>query len=204
MDFIRLHTLNLTVYDAVMLFDADVAVVGDLTPVLRCAAQDYMLSTIGPNSPMNLGFVAFKPDARLLSAALHFAAHVEYDKPPRGSSAQRRACGEIAAVECVTLQCVSHAMRCGAAAALMVHRCPSVTMHVTSDTHLNIVSVGCVHRFMPTQVDGTMLVLSRRCSRTSAVNAARALCAIMHRGFCAMSGAVTANLLFVSNAYAIV
>eukprot|EP00041_Stephanoeca_diplocostata_P019007 m.403015 g.403015 ORF g.403015 m.403015 type:complete len:623 (-) comp21189_c0_seq2:325-2193(-) len=93
MDFIRLHTLNLTAYDAVILFDADVAVVGDLTPVLRCAAQDYMLSTTGPNSPMNLGFVAFKPDARLLAAALHFAEHVEYDKPPRGSSAARRSRG---------------------------------------------------------------------------------------------------------------
>lgn len=115
MDFIRLHTLNLTDYDAVVrtldivshnvsepdrttppfkvLYDADVMVAGDISPVLHCAAQNYFISTSGPNSPLNLGFLGFRPDERLLEAALYFAEQVEYDKPPRGSTSRRRSRG---------------------------------------------------------------------------------------------------------------
>lgn len=85
-------------------YDADVMISGDISPVFRCAAQNYFISTSGPNAPLNLGFVAFRPDARFLAVAEHFAVNVEYDKPPRGSTSRRRSRGgwDYGAADCLS------------------------------------------------------------------------------------------------------
>lgn len=91
-----------------VLYDADVMIAGDIMPVLQCAAQNYFISTSGPNSPLNLGFLAFRPDQRLLLAALYFAQTVEYDKPPRGSTSRRRSRGGWDDVGSVQTEIASH------------------------------------------------------------------------------------------------
>eukprot|EP00040_Diaphanoeca_grandis_P033076 m.201734 g.201734 ORF g.201734 m.201734 type:complete len:480 (-) comp32804_c7_seq4:36-1475(-) len=79
-DLIRLHAFALTNYDAVVVYDSDVLIQGDITPVLKCAAQNVMLSSTGPLSPLNLGFFAVRPDPRVLMAAVEFAQTVDYTR----------------------------------------------------------------------------------------------------------------------------
>jgi len=72
-DFIRLHSFNLTGYAAVAYYDSDMEIQGDVVPALRCASRGYFLTTSGPLSPLNLGFMAFPPSSGLFQAALEFA-----------------------------------------------------------------------------------------------------------------------------------
>mmetsp|Transcript_14612 Transcript_14612/g.41769 ORF Transcript_14612/g.41769 Transcript_14612/m.41769 type:complete len:364 (-) Transcript_14612:35-1126(-) len=80
MDLIRLHMFNLTDYDAVAYYDLDIELQGDVTPVLRCAATGRLLTTTGPMSPINMGFIAVRPDRRLLKAAISFAQSASFNK----------------------------------------------------------------------------------------------------------------------------
>ena len=82
-DLIRLHALNLTEYDAVMYVDSDVQIIGDIQPLLRCAASGEFMMTEGSGAPMNAGFMALKPEPRLLELAMWFAARADFsiDKP---------------------------------------------------------------------------------------------------------------------------
>lgn len=73
-DLIRLHVLALDAYDAVAYYDADCEFQGDITPVLRCAATGKLLTTNGGvGESLNVGFIAVRPDRRLLEAARLFA-----------------------------------------------------------------------------------------------------------------------------------
>ncbi|CAJ1342410.1 unnamed protein product [Effrenium voratum] len=73
-DLIRLHVVGLEGYDAVAYYDADCEFQGDVLPVLRCAASGMFLSTNGGvGESLNIGFIALRPDRRLLDAALFFA-----------------------------------------------------------------------------------------------------------------------------------
>eukprot|EP00040_Diaphanoeca_grandis_P033198 m.202887 g.202887 ORF g.202887 m.202887 type:complete len:679 (+) comp32838_c0_seq1:506-2542(+) len=80
MDLIRLHAWRLVEYDAVIVIDTDYTVMGDMGPIFRCAAQNYVVTTSGPLSPLNLGFVALKPDNRTMHAIEMYGASVDYTK----------------------------------------------------------------------------------------------------------------------------
>lgn len=64
-----------------IVYDRDVTVVGEVTDIFRCAAQNVFLTSSGPLAPLNLGFLAFKPDLRLLRAAEFFVAESDYYMP---------------------------------------------------------------------------------------------------------------------------
>lgn len=85
-DFIRLNALALDEYDAVLVLDSDVTFYGDVRPILRCASRNFMLSTSGPLSPMNLGVWAFKPSAGLRDTAVAFGKTAVYQKRGDGGS----------------------------------------------------------------------------------------------------------------------
>lgn len=77
-DFVRLNAWTIKGYDAVIMYDADILVRGNMLPVFQCAAQNKLLMTSGLASPCNLGFAAFRPDPRVQQAALYFLAHANY------------------------------------------------------------------------------------------------------------------------------
>eukprot|EP00419_Tripos_fusus_P024052 CAMPEP_0172719188 /NCGR_PEP_ID=MMETSP1074-20121228/75361_1 /TAXON_ID=2916 /ORGANISM="Ceratium fusus, Strain PA161109" /LENGTH=355 /DNA_ID=CAMNT_0013544513 /DNA_START=16 /DNA_END=1079 /DNA_ORIENTATION=- len=80
-DFVRLHALGFEGYDAVAYYDTDIEFQGDVTPVLRCAAQGRFLTTNGgTGEPLNVGFFAMKPSSALLQAALAFARDSDYNE----------------------------------------------------------------------------------------------------------------------------
>lgn len=82
-DLIRLHVFNLSrAYDAVLYYDTDVTIMGDIMPVLRCASTGEFMMTEGAASPLNAGFMALKPDPRLLDASMWFAARAAFDRDP--------------------------------------------------------------------------------------------------------------------------
>jgi len=85
-DFVRLNALTLTEYDAVLVLDSDVHFYGDVRPILRCASRNFMLTTSGPMSPLNLGVWAFKPNAALLETSMAFAKAATYTKNGGGGS----------------------------------------------------------------------------------------------------------------------
>eukprot|EP00040_Diaphanoeca_grandis_P013589 m.68782 g.68782 ORF g.68782 m.68782 type:complete len:608 (+) comp23992_c0_seq1:377-2200(+) len=78
MDFIKTNVFGLDDYDAIVVYDGDVVVYGDITPIFKCAAQNYFLSASGPNSPMNMGFLAFKPSKKLRQAAILYGQSSTY------------------------------------------------------------------------------------------------------------------------------
>lgn len=81
MDLVRLHALGLEGYDAVAYYDTDIEFQGDVTPVLRCAAQGRFLSTNGgTGEPLNVGFFATKPSSALLQAAIAFGRDSDYNE----------------------------------------------------------------------------------------------------------------------------
>ena len=67
--------LALCLHCAPVRYDSDVEVFGDVTPVFRCAAQNYVLSTSGPNAPLNMGFLAFKPSQGFKAVRAHSHMH---------------------------------------------------------------------------------------------------------------------------------
>jgi len=77
-DFIRVHAFGLTDYDAVAYYDNDIELQGDVTPALKCASRGFLLTTMGPLSPLNLGFFAVKPSAELLATTLEFAETADF------------------------------------------------------------------------------------------------------------------------------
>merc|ERR1712217_300323 len=80
MDLMRLHVFSLQGYDAVVYYDSDVELQGDVMPVLRCAATGRLLTTSGTMSPINVGFIAVRPDPRMLRAAIAFAQNASFDR----------------------------------------------------------------------------------------------------------------------------
>lgn len=48
---------------------------GDVSSMFKCAAQNYLLTTTGPLSPLNLGFVALKPNTTMVRVAEYFVSH---------------------------------------------------------------------------------------------------------------------------------
>ncbi|CAD7950843.1 unnamed protein product [Amoebophrya sp. A120] len=84
-DFIRLHAWNMTDYDAVAYYDNDVELRGDYLPLFECVdGLDVTLTTTGGvGEPINVGFFALKPKAKLLEAAVHFSKVAGFE-PKRG------------------------------------------------------------------------------------------------------------------------
>ncbi|CAK0833398.1 unnamed protein product [Prorocentrum cordatum] len=75
-DMFRIHVFGLEEYAAVAYFDTDTQLTGrgDFSQVMRCAASKSMfISTSGPMSPLNLGFMAFRPSRLLKEAAVRLA-----------------------------------------------------------------------------------------------------------------------------------
>lgn len=80
-DMIRIHAFGLEEYDAVAFYDADVALQGNVLPVLRCAATGRFLATSGGvGEPLNVGFFALRPNRSILEAARNFARNAKYSK----------------------------------------------------------------------------------------------------------------------------
>lgn len=79
MDLIRLHLFNITGYDAVVYYDSDIELQGDVMPALRCAATGKLLTSTGTISPINVGFIATRPDERMLKASVKFAQVADFD-----------------------------------------------------------------------------------------------------------------------------
>lgn len=82
-DIFRLHVLGLEPYAAVAYFDTDTQLTGrgDFSQVMRCAASRNMLiTTSGPLSPLNLGFMALRPNRRLKEAGIRLAQLADYSK----------------------------------------------------------------------------------------------------------------------------
>jgi len=78
MDFIKTNVFGMDEYDALIVYDGDVLMYGDVTPLFKCAAQGYVLTTSGPNSPLNMGFLAFKPSKQLRQAAIIYGQGSQY------------------------------------------------------------------------------------------------------------------------------
>jgi hypothetical protein len=80
-DLMRLHILGMEHYDSVVYLDTDVQPTGngDLSKLLKCAANGRFISASGPLSPFNLGMFALRPSKALLNASVHFAQIADYD-----------------------------------------------------------------------------------------------------------------------------
>jgi hypothetical protein len=79
-DLIRLHAMNMTEYDALVYFDFDITITGDIMPLLKCAATGELLMTEGGASPLNTGVMALKPSPAILEMLLWFSARATYDR----------------------------------------------------------------------------------------------------------------------------
>jgi hypothetical protein len=62
----------------VLVLDSDISFYGDVRPVLKCASRNFMITTSGPMSPLNLGVWAFKPDPRLLETVVSFGKQAPF------------------------------------------------------------------------------------------------------------------------------
>lgn len=80
MDFLRLHVLNMTQYKAVVYFDGDVSIVGDVQALLRCAATGKLLMASGIMAPLNYGVKAVKPTTAMFEGVSWFAGNAEFVK----------------------------------------------------------------------------------------------------------------------------
>mmetsp|Transcript_88283 Transcript_88283/g.250192 ORF Transcript_88283/g.250192 Transcript_88283/m.250192 type:complete len:351 (+) Transcript_88283:58-1110(+) len=78
-DLMRLHLFGLTDYDAVAYYDTDVEIQGDVLPMLRCAASGQILTTTGSDAPINGGFIAARPDPKILEASMLFAKRANFN-----------------------------------------------------------------------------------------------------------------------------
>jgi len=79
-DLIRIHAFGLKEYDAIAYYDTDIELQGDVIPALRCASTGRVLTTMGSQSPLNLGFFALKPSSALLETAIAFSEIADFDK----------------------------------------------------------------------------------------------------------------------------
>eukprot|EP00040_Diaphanoeca_grandis_P027886 m.159726 g.159726 ORF g.159726 m.159726 type:complete len:544 (+) comp31152_c0_seq2:208-1839(+) len=80
MDLIRLNAFRLTQYKAVVVIDTDVTIIGDVTPLFQCAAQNKIITASGNLSPLNLGVIALQPSDATFRAIEMFGSHVSYNK----------------------------------------------------------------------------------------------------------------------------
>lgn len=101
-DLVRLHVLGMTEYSAAVFYDQDVEFHGDAGAVLKCASTGRLLSASGGvGEPLNVGFFAVRPDARLLRAAEIFAEDVKFSEQTGwADSGFRPAGGYFVGAEC--------------------------------------------------------------------------------------------------------
>lgn len=81
-DLIRLHVFNMTNYDAVVYIDTDINIVGDVVPLLECAATGEFMMTQGLHAPLNAGVMALKPNEELLKLSMWFAERASFSQHP--------------------------------------------------------------------------------------------------------------------------
>lgn len=86
MDLVRLHSLSMNEYASVVYFDMDVVIVGDIMPMFKCAATGEFIMSEGSGAPLNLGFIALKPNPVLLEMAMWFAKNANFTRLKRYAS----------------------------------------------------------------------------------------------------------------------
>ena len=86
-DLIRLHVFNMTAYDAVAYIDTDISIVGDVMPLLDCAATGEFMMTQGLHAPLNAGVMALRPNEELFKLSLWFGARASFSQHPQDMSA---------------------------------------------------------------------------------------------------------------------
>jgi len=88
-EFIKLHVVSLSQYDAVILYDTDIMIAeqgvfpeGALTPLFDCAASGYFLTTSVPKHLpwVNGGFFAVRPNRPLFDAMLRSLSTASVDE----------------------------------------------------------------------------------------------------------------------------
>lgn len=79
MDLIRLNAFRLVQYKAVVVIDTDVTIIADVMPLFQCAAQNYIVTTGGNLSPLNLGMIALKPSDATFRAIEKYGSLVSYN-----------------------------------------------------------------------------------------------------------------------------
>ena len=77
---LKLHVMNLTKYKAVLYLDTDATILGDMMPMLRCAATGKFLVTVGLSSPMNFGMFAIRPFEPMVDASLWYLSKSSFEK----------------------------------------------------------------------------------------------------------------------------
>jgi hypothetical protein len=60
--------------------DTDISIVGNIEPLLRCASSGEFMMTEGSGCPMNAGFMALKPDPKLLELSMWFSAKATFSE----------------------------------------------------------------------------------------------------------------------------
>eukprot|EP00039_Didymoeca_costata_P007014 m.95508 g.95508 ORF g.95508 m.95508 type:complete len:1052 (+) comp13496_c0_seq2:288-3443(+) len=81
-DLIRLNVFNQTQYDAVIYYDWDVFVNGDLKPLFKCAHSGEFMMASGALAYLNAGFMALRPSHDLMELVLYFSKHAKFDLDP--------------------------------------------------------------------------------------------------------------------------
>jgi hypothetical protein len=81
-DLIRLHVFNMVEYDAVAYLDTDINIVGDVLPVLDCAASGEFIMAQGLVAPLNAGVMVLKPNVELYKMSMWFAANADFSQHP--------------------------------------------------------------------------------------------------------------------------
>eukprot|EP00729_Bicosta_minor_P019626 gene19625-29431_t len=61
----------------------DVVIVGDIMPMFKCAATGEFIMSEGSGAPLNLGFIALKPNPVLLEMAMWFAKNANFTRLKR-------------------------------------------------------------------------------------------------------------------------
>lgn len=83
-DFMKMNAFGLEQYDAIVLYDMDIELTGrgdsHMMDLFKCASQNVFLSTSGPMSFVNVGFMAIRPSRKLLAAMAHFVERTHFDK----------------------------------------------------------------------------------------------------------------------------
>lgn len=72
----------MTNYDAVVYIDTDINIVGDVVPLLECAATGEFMMTQGLHAPLNAGVMALKPNEELLKLSMWFAERASFSQHP--------------------------------------------------------------------------------------------------------------------------
>lgn len=80
-DMMKINAFALEGYDAVVFYNNEVQLTGrgDITQLFKCASRNYFLSTAGPLTNLNAGFMAFRPSVKLATAMANFAENNTFD-----------------------------------------------------------------------------------------------------------------------------